>query len=120
MTHGFPGFNGSPAPAARCSALILIMASVGWAGACPKVYSEYMKLAQLPSTGGIRNVQLDGSCTGDSHAPVHLHTRSPRRPPPRALPPPPPPRATEDGSRLAQQPGAHPRGHRPPSRRVAP
>jgi hypothetical protein len=50
----------------------------------PRIYSQRMKLAQLPRTGGIRNVRLNGSCTRDFHAPVHLRHRSPRRPPPRS------------------------------------
>src|SRR5262249_13670669 len=69
---------------------------------------------------GIHNVQLDVSCTGEPHAPLHLHARSPRRDSPRALPPSAPARAAEDGSRLAQEPRLHARGHRPPGRRLTP
>src|SRR5262249_4636610 len=85
-----------------------------------KLYSKRMKLAQLPTAGGIPNVQLKGSCTGGAHAPIHVHPRSPRRLALRALPPPSPAGATAGGSPLAQGPGAHPRGHRPPGRRRAP
>lgn len=77
-----------------------------------------MNLAHLPSAVGIRNLQPDGRCTGDSHAPVPVPSRSPRCHSPRALPPPAPVRPAEDGGPLAEEPGVHPRGHRTPGRRL--
>src|SRR5262245_26683978 len=81
---------------------------------CFWLYSERMNLAQLPIAVGVRNVPLAVSRTGGPHAPLHLHSRRPRRDPPRALPPPPPPRAAEDGGPVAEEPGLHPRGHGTP------
>src|ERR1700729_1422471 len=78
-----------------------------------QVYSKRMNMAQLSNLGESRTVQLQHSCTGDFHAPVHFYPRSPQRPEARAFPPSPSPRATQDGSLVAQEPRVDPRGGRP-------
>src|SRR5262249_7798067 len=75
-----------------------------------------MNLAQLPTVVGTHNVQLTSRCTGVPHAPLHLHSRSPRLPPPRALPPSPSPCPAEAGGLVAQEPRPYARGDRTPGR----
>src|SRR5262249_20995585 len=84
------------------------------------LYSKRMKRAQLPMANGIRNVQLEVSCTGESHAPLHFPARSPRRDSPQPLSPSASPRPAQDGSPMAQEPGTHPPSHRPLGRRLTP
>src|SRR5262245_5015403 len=62
-----------------------------------RLYWNRLKVAQLPTAIGIRNVQLDISCTGNSHAPLYLHAGCPRCHSPRPLSPSASARAAEDG-----------------------
>src|SRR5262249_6602930 len=75
-----------------------------------------MNLAQLPTVVGTHNVQLTSRCTGVPHAPLQLHSRSPRLPPPRSLPPSPSPCPPEAGGLVAQEPRPYARGDRTPGR----
>src|SRR5437588_633152 len=79
---------------------------------------EATRASWSPTGAGTRNVQLDVSCVGVSHATLYLHPRGSRFHPPRALPPPAPACATEAGGLVAEEPRAHPPGHRRPGRRL--
>src|SRR5271157_2984383 len=72
-----------------------------------------MNMAQLSNLDESRTVQLQHSCTGGFHAPIHFYPRSPQRLEARAFSPSPPPRAAQDGSLVAQEPRVDPPRDRP-------